>query len=151
MPLSRLIYYSHRRIPPREGFQAIKQILDVSIRNNRRSAVTGYMVFDDRIFAQVLEGEPEAVQSTYARIGQDRRHGDLVLLDSSRQSVRAFPDWAMGATLWLDEMTSLLSRRGLTGLDPERLGAGGVLELALALHAREAQRKKQAREKSLQF
>jgi hypothetical protein len=150
MPLSRLIYYSQRRIPPREGFQAIKQILDASIRNNRRSGVTGYMVFDDRIFAQVLEGEPQAVEATYARIGKDPRHDGLVLLESSRQSVRAFPDWAMGATLWLNEMSTLLARYGLTALDPDRLGPRGVLELALALHAREAQRKQQARDKSLQ-
>lgn len=141
MPLTRLTYYSTRKIPPQEGFRTIKSILDASIRNNARDGITGYMIFDDRIFAQILEGETAVVSRTYDRIGADPRHGDLVLLERRPQATRAFPNWAMGATLFLDEMRDVMSKRGMTTLDPSKLGPAGVLGLAQALHAREQARK----------
>ncbi|PSC06882.1 blue light sensor protein [Alsobacter soli] len=140
MPLTRLTYWSTRRIPPQDGFKAIKQILQASIRNNARDGVTGYMVFDDRVFAQILEGEEAVVARTYARIGADPRHGDLILLDRTTEPRRAFPNWAMGATLWLDDLKEVMARQGMSSLEPDRLGPRGVLAVALALHAREVAR-----------
>jgi hypothetical protein len=43
----------------------------------------------------VLEGEQEAAEETYARITQDRRHVDIVLLLKEAVAERQFPQWSM--------------------------------------------------------
>jgi FAD-dependent sensor of blue light len=73
----------------------IAEILLISRRNNEELEVTGALLVTDRNFAQVLEGEREAVEATYERIARDKRHKDIVLTLYESIEVRRFPDWAM--------------------------------------------------------
>ncbi|MFS0771559.1 BLUF domain-containing protein [Sphingomonas sp. 1P08PE] len=70
-------------------------ILHASRRNNARVGVTGLLFFDGKRFLQVLEGEPQAVEQTFARIQHDPRHRALVVLSHRTIETREFGEWAM--------------------------------------------------------
>ena len=73
----------------------LDDILAASRRNNAGAGVTGMLLYVEGGFMQVLEGDDEAVGAIYARICQDKRHWNtLVLLD--RSAPRAFGEWSMG-------------------------------------------------------
>ena len=73
----------------------IADILLTSRRNNGELEVGGALLATDRGFAQVLEGERDAVEATYGRIVRDPRHKDIVLILYESIEARKFPDWGM--------------------------------------------------------
>lgn len=94
MPLIRLFYVSR----PRAGITApeVHRIVGTSQMNNRRRGVTGLLVYDGHSFAQVLEGEPAALDELMARIGADDRHGQVQVLKRELDApARRFGAWAM--------------------------------------------------------
>ena len=96
MSLVRLAYISASLLSddPNERRQ-VADILLTSRRNNEEFEVTGALLATDRHFAQVLEGEREAVEAIYERIAHDKRHKDIVLTLYASIEARRFPDWAM--------------------------------------------------------
>ena len=79
---------------------AMADILLVSVANNRRDGITGFLVCDGQEFAQVLEGPREAVEACFFRIRADRRNAETALRELSWADERAFPRWSMcGLTL----------------------------------------------------
>jgi hypothetical protein len=96
MSLVRLAYVSTSLLAddPNER-RHIADILLTSRRNNEESEVSGALLATDRGFAQVLEGERDAVEATYGRIVRDRRHKDIVLTLYESIEARKFPDWGM--------------------------------------------------------
>ena len=77
------------------GTGDVASILQVSRRNNVRDGLSGLLYADGRRFLQVLEGEPEAVETAFARISADPRHRAVVVLSRREIAVREFGDWAM--------------------------------------------------------
>jgi hypothetical protein len=63
---------------------------------NRRTAVTGILLYGDGRFMQCFEGAEESVAEVYARIKASRQHRAIVELLASRVDSRCFPDWQMG-------------------------------------------------------
>ena len=97
MSLHRLVYYSRNQVPGGKDMTAeVEAILAMSRRNNAAAGVTGALMFNAGCFAQVLEGERDAVEATFERIQQDERHGDVSLLAFDRVEGRAFGAWSMG-------------------------------------------------------
>ena|ERR1700712_5794921 len=47
-------------------------------------------------FIQTLEGDEDAVDTTFARIEQDPRHRNIYIALREEVETRAFPDWSMG-------------------------------------------------------
>ena len=76
--------------------QELDGILRTSRRNNAAVEVTGALLFNERCFAQVLEGPLGAVSATFERVQFDDRHGDVTVLLSENDVPRRFGDWAMG-------------------------------------------------------
>lgn len=72
------------------------RILETSRRNNRAADVTGLLLHAEGSFLQVLEGPPDAVASTFARIGRDPRHHKLVQIFHGPIVGRSFAAWQMG-------------------------------------------------------
>ena len=93
----RLVYFSRNAMPGTndEIVEGIHQILKSSRSNNARVGVTGALLFNSGCFAQVLEGSSSAVSETFERIQWDERHSDVLVLDYSPVTARAFPDWSM--------------------------------------------------------
>lgn len=74
----------------------IRQILEQSHRNNAALGVTGALLFHDGNFLQILEGERDAVEALYARIGRDPRHRGMLRLLGYACDTRLFAQWTMG-------------------------------------------------------
>ena len=74
----------------------LKQILEVSQKNNAKADVTGALLYNSRYFLQCLEGSRVAVNETYMRILGDPRHSQPALLHYEEISKRDFASWAMG-------------------------------------------------------
>lgn len=91
--MKRLIYTSkaRRNMSQRD----IDRILSTSRLYNQLHGVTGLLVYHERQFLQVLEGEADELEKTYERIRRDVRHHACRLLLEERILSRAFSSWDM--------------------------------------------------------
>ena len=64
--------------------------------NNRLRNVTGLLIHRPGYFMEYVEGDPQAVDSLVTLIQQDRRHTDLLILDTGMLEERHFTEWSMG-------------------------------------------------------
>ncbi len=139
--IHRLVYYSRNRMGGSAETMAgiIEGIMAASRRNNAKVAVTGALMFNAGVFAQVLEGPCAAVEHTFERIQQDEHHGDVSLLGFSQASTRAFEQWSMafvGGSIADTARYGALA--GQSGYDPSRMSGEAVFEtLQRLLHEEE--------------
>jgi hypothetical protein len=96
--LYRLVYVSKNRIPgtDAEVVAAVESILKASQATNAALHITGALIFNSGMFAQVLEGARRDIETLIERIMRDERHSDVEVLVFDRAASRAFPDWSMG-------------------------------------------------------
>ena len=92
--LVRLIYASRASTPI--GHDTMEGILSSSRRHNPSNGITGVLCHSDEIFVQALEGGRDQVNHLYARLLQDSRHRDVVLLCYEEVPVRRYSSWTMG-------------------------------------------------------
>ena len=97
MYLMRMIYYSHNQIRSNGGkvTDELKQILSSCAKNNPQNGISGALLFSQKYFAQILEGDRKAITETFIRISQDNRHSDIVILNSMPIDKRQFLNWSM--------------------------------------------------------
>lgn len=93
MALNYLLYASYLNVPM--GYEELKDLLDVSQRNNARADITGFLHIEDQIVLQYLEGPPAHVQNTYKRIQRDARHTRVKILSEAHIDRRFFDGWQM--------------------------------------------------------
>jgi hypothetical protein len=96
--LHRLVYLSRNKISggPARIAAEVQSILAAAERNNPRLELTGALIFNAGIFAQVLEGPRSSVEQTFEKIQQDHRHGDVQVLAFNPTEKRVFAKWSMG-------------------------------------------------------
>lgn len=70
-------------------------ILQQSRHNNALDGITGILWSDGLNFLQVIEGPPESVAATFARIRVDSRHHHVRVLRHWTIPRREFGDWTM--------------------------------------------------------
>jgi blue light- and temperature-responsive anti-repressor len=131
-PLHRLIYYSKNLIPgPGPAIESeIRDILAVSRKNNAAHGITGALIFNAGIFAQVLEGSRRDVEATFERIQRDNRHDDVQVLDFAPAEARGFANWSMGFLGSSAEGRRVFDDIGRhTGFDAKRLAGERVFEV----------------------
>ncbi|OIQ00742.1 MAG: hypothetical protein AUK35_02550 [Zetaproteobacteria bacterium CG2_30_46_52] len=92
--LVRLIYAS--RPAKNIGISEVSQIMSVSKHNNQMGNLSGALIYTEHFFMQCLEGDRNAVNEAYTRIGKDDRHTDCVLLRYEHVDFRIFGQWSMG-------------------------------------------------------
>ena len=95
--LYRLIYASRNLLVEAEAktTPTIQQILEASQRNNTKVGVTGALMFNGAVFAQVLEGPRQGVEYIFGRVQNDNRHGDVAVLRCDAVKDRGFVNWSM--------------------------------------------------------
>ncbi len=71
-------------------------ILNECRKNNKTVDVTGMLLYHDRNFIQVLEGEEDIVTELYQKISKDPRHENLLTYVKQPIDHRQFGDWEMG-------------------------------------------------------
>ena len=62
---------------------------------NAQAGITGSMIVGGNRFAEIMEGEEQAVTAAFGRVCRDKRHHAIVLLGRRRIDMRSFPDTAM--------------------------------------------------------
>jgi hypothetical protein len=75
---------------------AITDILEVSVRNNKKNNITGMMLYAEANIVQVLEGEKISVMGTFNRIMVDKRHVGIYVLYEREILERDFDAWSLG-------------------------------------------------------
>ena len=71
-------------------------MLEQARQNNAELGITGMLLYKDKSFLQVLEGNADAVHGLYSRIQQDERHEKVKTLFDEPVEARDFPEWTMG-------------------------------------------------------
>ena len=141
--LYRLIYYSRNLIPGTSETLAaeIDAILAASQRNNARAGLTGALIFNHGMFAQVLEGCRSDIEGTFERIQRDERHADVQVLAYEPQASRGFPSWSMGFVGRSLEGKALFGHLGqASGFDARRLDGERIYETMRAIALEEESR-----------
>ena len=73
----------------------VQDILEAAIRRNGESGVAGTLLFNGVNFLQILEGPEAAVEETYTRICDDKRHNHVVTIIRETGVKRCFEGSAM--------------------------------------------------------
>ena len=135
MQLCRLVYYSTYNVSSRRGpSDDLKQILATAIRSNSRKGITGGLIFNRQLFAQVLEGDDAAVTQTFVRINGDPRHRDIVLVGMEPVGERLFGTWSMGYAGRSQMFEAIWAELGYAGgLDLARMSGPELAAFILAL------------------
>jgi Sensors of blue-light using FAD len=99
MALFRLLYRSDSELTgaDRAVREAAFAISDAAAERNQREGITGALMFAGSVFVQMLEGERDALETTFERICRDMRHRRLIILDYSEIEQRIFENWSMVA------------------------------------------------------
>ena len=97
MFLTRMIYHSAPRFETDSIAleQALAEIMAAGLRNNPAAGISGVLAVDGQRFIQVMEGPRDRISETFARIGADTRHRDLVIAFFGEVASRIFPDWSV--------------------------------------------------------
>lgn len=69
-------YVSTARIELQE--QGVKDIMKKTNEYNTDEKITGLLLYNERNFFQLLEGEKKTIQNLYERIIKDSRHQDII-------------------------------------------------------------------------
>lgn len=73
------------------------EILSKANLINSQKNITGFLLYMDGTFAQVLEGDEKTVIDLYSnKIAKDNRHHDCMVLVERTVPSREFPEWSMG-------------------------------------------------------
>jgi Sensors of blue-light using FAD len=140
MQLCRLVYYStyNIRSQGKDVAADLKHVLASAIRSNSESGLSGGLIFNRRLFAQVLEGDHAIVMQTFARIYKDRRHKDIVVVEEKRVGERLFGEWSMGYAGNTELFKTLCEEFGHAGqFDPTRMSGPHLTAFILALVTKE--------------
>jgi blue light- and temperature-responsive anti-repressor len=95
--IHRLVYCSRNEIQgsSAEVIDEIHKILLSARVNNAREGISGALLFNEGLFAQVLEGPLKSVERIFEKIQQDPRHSDVIVLQCEPTPSRSFAAWSM--------------------------------------------------------
>lgn len=71
----------------------IKNIITLGQIYNFLHEITGALMTDGEMFAQVVEGSAVAVKNMYLKITKDKRHNSVMMLQHVPTHVRLFNHW----------------------------------------------------------
>lgn len=75
--------------------KSIEEFLFQVRDKNKHMAITGILLLIQGKFVQYIEGPAEEIDKVYNSISKDKRHTDMILLDSGDLKERQFKDWSM--------------------------------------------------------
>ena len=93
MSLHSIIYLSSATEPLTP--QELRDLLDLSRRNNAAVGIGGILLHWDGNFLQYIEGPEKQLELLMAKVTQDPRHDGIIVVHREAIEERAFPDWTM--------------------------------------------------------
>jgi hypothetical protein len=134
MSLSRIVYFSQNKIEPAERDTQVGELQRVAISRNRRRNITDALVYDDRWFAQALDGEIQFVEEILDSILRDTRHANVKITSTTIVSERLFGKWSMGIAARTLETEPLFGLHWLSASrNPSIISEKSLLELMVEL------------------
>lgn len=94
MKIYQLIYKS--RATDKITQDTLLKILKKAQENNERFQLSGFLIFKNNEFIQLLEGAKENVLTIFNTIKEDSRHSDIEILLETNSKERAMAAWVMG-------------------------------------------------------
>ncbi len=88
-----LVYYSEAN--KKLTNEGVADIIKRARNFNSQKDITGCLLYHNREFIQILEGNKEAVNSLFTKIKTDNRHHDIILLHEGEKKERVFSTWSM--------------------------------------------------------
>lgn len=88
-------------------YENIKCILESSNRNNKENGITGILVYCNKHFFQIIEGEKGAVQQLFSQILIDPRHDNVIKIQEGYIKARQFESWNMAFKSYNKELQGL--------------------------------------------
>lgn len=135
--LQKIIYASQAIKPVDTG--SLQAILEKARMRNALDDVTGFLLYADESFLQILEGEEAVLSATFGRIEKDARHQGLRLLQRSPITTRRFGSWTMGFDLpdtkTLGSLPGYQPSKRYPLVSPDLVRNGTVAELMLGRYA----------------
>ena len=95
MMLISLLYLSTSKLDPASAECEVTALVAACQIRNKARGLTGALIFTGTHFAQVVEGEDEAVDTLMKTVSNDARHADMIVVDRRPLAVRRFADWSM--------------------------------------------------------
>ncbi|MEL7447253.1 MAG: BLUF domain-containing protein [Pseudomonadota bacterium] len=77
------------------GQEGLFEIIETSARNNPSRELTGFLIFNNQKFFQMVEGPARQIADLLAVLHDDRRHHSIEILDRSDVPGRLFEKWRM--------------------------------------------------------
>lgn len=93
--LSQLVYVSNRKQKCTD--EEIEKILASCKKNNPPLNITGILLYSDKKFIQLVEGESKVIMELYDKIKKDDRHTNPMMISLSPIKEKSFPSWHMGS------------------------------------------------------
>ncbi len=107
--MRQLIYSSRWTDVARQDMDlTLQQVVGKSIQNNRLVDVTGFLLAQDGLFLQALEGPAKGVGDTFKRIAADDRHNAITVLSDVTAERRLFKQWNMAGSRMAGEPARVL-------------------------------------------
>ena len=72
----------------------IKDMMQKASCYNSQNAITGCLVYHNRCFIHLLEGNEKLVRRLFGKISKDERHGDIVLLNLEENTFPLFSNFS---------------------------------------------------------
>jgi Sensors of blue-light using FAD len=96
-----LVYSSHSNIDPVDAHfrEEMEKIRTAASDFNVQHSITGFLIYFDQRFVQLLEGDFDDVALSYSRIRRDPRHRDARVIHFAEVESRAFQDWSMDSSM----------------------------------------------------
>ncbi|MFT7492520.1 MAG: hypothetical protein ACI80S_002123 [Pseudohongiellaceae bacterium] len=97
-------------------------IVETSIKNNKRLEITGVLFLHNQIYLQIIEGTQDVLECLMNRLHIDSRHTNIVKIIDEEISSRSFGSWSMDSfnlsgdeSIDLRELTKIgdVGKRGL--------------------------------------
>jgi Sensors of blue-light using FAD len=134
MSLSRLVYFSENKIESAGRGAQMAELQRVAVSRNRRRGITGALVYDERFFAQALEGELRVVQEVFDLIARDTRHANVTVTSTTAVPEHLFGNWSMGFAARTRETETLFGLHWCnTSMNPRIMSEQNILKLMVEL------------------
>ncbi|MCC5943310.1 MAG: BLUF domain-containing protein [Bernardetiaceae bacterium] len=91
--LAQLLYVSNRNSNCTQ--EEIDNILAACKKNNPPLYITGVLLYSERKFIQLVEGDFNTLMTLYDKIKIDHRHSEVMMISCSPIKEKSFPSWHM--------------------------------------------------------
>ncbi|HEX6223694.1 MAG TPA: BLUF domain-containing protein [Chryseolinea sp.] len=91
--LSQLVYVSNRKSSC--SAEEIDKIIESCKRNNPPLGITGVLLYSEKKFIQLVEGDAKLIMNLYDKIKKDPRHSNAIMISYNPIAEKSFPSWHM--------------------------------------------------------